>query len=87
MRSMNRLSRPSMNATALRASLPSGSSRLIYEGVYKHLVIVAAPGFLGALREVMDRHVAHVVRAEVAKNVVKVEGPEALRSYLPDFIY
>jgi protein required for attachment to host cells len=58
-----------------------------YQGVFKHLVIVASPGFLGALRDVMDRHVAHVVRAEVAKNVVKVEGPEALRAYLPDFIY
>lgn len=58
-----------------------------HEGVYKHLVIVAAPSFLGALREVMDRAVAHTVRVEVAKNVVKIEDPEALRSYLPDFIY
>ncbi|MBS0001658.1 MAG: host attachment protein [Thioalkalivibrio sp.] len=58
-----------------------------HEGVFKHLVIVASPPFLGALRDVLDRSVAQVVRAEVAKNVVKVEDPAALRSHLPDFIY
>jgi protein required for attachment to host cells len=58
-----------------------------HEGVFKHLVIVASPSFLGALREVMDRQVAQSVRAEVAKNVVKIEDPEGLRSYLPDFLY
>ncbi|WP_043739460.1 host attachment protein [Thioalkalivibrio nitratireducens] len=58
-----------------------------HQGVFKHLVIVASPSFLGALRDVMDRNVAHAVRAEVAKNVVKVEDPGTLRSYLPDFLY
>ncbi len=58
-----------------------------HEGTFKHLVIVASPSFLGALREFMGRQVAQCVRAEVAKNVVKVEDPEALRSYLPDFLY
>lgn len=58
-----------------------------HEGVFKHLVIVAAPSFLGSLREVLDRQVAQSVRAEVAKNVVKVEDVALLRSHLPDFIY
>jgi protein required for attachment to host cells len=58
-----------------------------HEGVYKHLVIVASPSFLGVLREVLDRHVAQAVRAEVAKNVVKVDDLAVLRSHLPDFIY
>ncbi|MFO8152269.1 host attachment protein [Thioalkalivibrio sp.] len=58
-----------------------------HEGVFKHLVIVASPSFLGALRDLLDRSVAQTVRAEVAKNVVKVEDPAVLRSHLPDFIY
>jgi protein required for attachment to host cells len=58
-----------------------------HQGLFKHLVIVAAPTFLGALREAMDRPLAQTVRAEVAKNVVKIEDPEGLRAYLPDFIY
>ncbi|TVP89024.1 MAG: host attachment protein [Thioalkalivibrio sp.] len=58
-----------------------------HEGVFKHLVIVASPSFLGALRDVLDRNVAQVVRAEVSKNVVKVEDLAVLRSHLPDFIY
>ncbi len=58
-----------------------------HEGTFKHLVIVASPSFLGALREFMGRQVAQSVRAEVAKNVVKIEDPETLRSYLPDFLY
>jgi protein required for attachment to host cells len=58
-----------------------------HQGVFKHLAIIASPSFLGVLREVLDRQVAHMIRAEVAKNVVKVESPEALRAYLPDFLY
>ncbi len=58
-----------------------------HQGSFKHLVVVAAPAFLGALRDAMDRPLAQTVRAEVAKNVVKIEDPEKLRAYLPDFIY
>jgi protein required for attachment to host cells len=58
-----------------------------HEGVYKHLVIVASPSFLGALRDVLDRSVSQAVRAEVAKNIVKIEDLSVLRSHLPDFIY
>jgi len=58
-----------------------------HEGIYKHLVIVAAPSFLGALRETLDSGVAKAISVEVAKNVTKVERPEALRPHLPDFLY
>ena len=58
-----------------------------YQGTFKHLVLVAAPSFLGALRDVLDRQVQQVVCAEVAKNVVKVDDPGTLRGYLPDFLY
>lgn len=57
------------------------------EGAYKHLVIVAAPSFLGALRETLDPGVSKAVSVEVSKNVTKVERPEALRPHLPDFLY
>jgi protein required for attachment to host cells len=57
------------------------------QGAFKHLALVASPSFLGVLREVLDRHVAQVICVEVAKNVVKVESPEALRPFLPDFLY
>ncbi len=58
-----------------------------HEGTFKHLVIVAAPSFLGALREVLDHHVAQTVTAEIPKNITKVDDPSALRSHLPDFLY
>ena len=58
-----------------------------HAGSFQHLVIVAAPSFLGALRELLDRQVAQTVTAEVAKNVTKVEKPADLRKHLPDFLY
>ncbi|WP_018934683.1 host attachment protein [Thioalkalivibrio sp. ALJ24] len=58
-----------------------------HAGSFQHLVIVAAPSFLGALRDTLDRQVAQTVTAEVSKNVAKVEKPADLRKHLPDFLY
>ncbi|WP_017926736.1 host attachment protein [Thioalkalivibrio sp. HL-Eb18] len=56
-------------------------------GSYQRLVILAAPQFLGALRELLDPQVAQIVTAQIAKNVSKIQDPAALRSHLPDFLY
>jgi protein required for attachment to host cells len=58
-----------------------------HEGRFQHLVIVAAPALLGALRDEIDPVVARCVSHEIAKNVVKVEDLVALRGHLPDYLY
>lgn len=58
-----------------------------HEGLFKHLVIVAAPTFLGALRDTLDATVAQRITAEVSKNVTKSTDATSLRSHLPDFLY
>ena len=58
-----------------------------HQGRFQHLVIVAAPALLGALREQLDPVVARCVSGEIAKNVVKTEDLAALRAHLPDFLY
>ncbi|WP_019626291.1 host attachment protein [Thioalkalivibrio sp. ALJT] len=58
-----------------------------HAGSFKHLVIVAAPTFLGALRDALDPTVAQSVTAEVAKNVTKSVDASTLRKHLPDFLY
>lgn len=57
------------------------------EGAYKRLVIIAAPTFLGVLRDLLDRNVAQAVCLELAKNIVKIDEPASLRAHLPDFLY
>lgn len=70
-------------AQALAERLRTGRNA----GHYDHLVIVAAPAFLGALREQLDPGVARVVSAEVAKNITREDDPARLRAHLPDFLY
>ncbi len=52
---------------------------------FDKLYIVAAPAFLGELRDCMDAHVKSLVAGEVAKDVVK-QSPEEIREKLPDFL-
>ena len=52
---------------------------------FEKLYILAAPAFLGELRECMDDNVKSLVAGEVAKDVVK-QTPEEIRSKLPDFL-
>ncbi|WP_018862144.1 MULTISPECIES: host attachment protein [unclassified Thioalkalivibrio] len=58
-----------------------------HKGTYQRLVILAAPQFLGALRDLLDPQVSQIVTAQIAKNVAKIQDPAALRNHLPDFLY
>lgn len=55
------------------------------EKSYDKLYILAAPAFLGELRDCLDHHVRSLVAGEVAKDVVK-QNPEEIRKKLPDFL-
>lgn len=57
------------------------------QNAYQHLVLIAAPHFLGQLRERLDPNVARRVCFESAKNIVKIEEPDLLRQHLPDFLF
>ena len=50
---------------------------------YERLLLVAAPAFLGQLRESMHAPLAKTVSASVAKNVVTL-SPGEIRQHLPD---
>jgi protein required for attachment to host cells len=52
---------------------------------FDKLYIVAAPAFLGELRDCLDDQVKSRVAGEVAKDVVK-QSPEEIRQKLPDFL-
>lgn len=43
---------------------------------YQHLALVAAPRFLGLLRDSLDKHTRQLVTAEVAKNVSGLAAPD-----------
>lgn len=43
---------------------------------FQHLALVAAPRFLGLLRDSLDKHTRQLVTAEVAKNVAALARPE-----------
>ncbi|MBT8115325.1 MAG: host attachment protein [Arenicella sp.] len=49
---------------------------------YGHLVLVAAPRFLGLLRDALDEGVKKHVRLELAKDLTKLNATE-LRDHLP----
>lgn len=53
---------------------------------FVHLVLVAAPEFLGLLRGKLDTGVRDRVTVEVAKNLVK-HSPEEIRRALPERLY
>ncbi len=52
---------------------------------FEKLYILAAPAFLGILRECLDDNVKSRIAGEIAKDVAK-QTPEAIRSRLPDFL-
>lgn len=49
---------------------------------YDHLVLVAAPQFLGALHGVMDKELRKLVVAEVRRNLTTLP-PDKIRDHLP----
>jgi len=53
---------------------------------FSHLVLVAAPEFLGLLRGKLDAQVRERVQLEVAKNLVKHAADE-IRRALPERLY
>ena len=55
------------------------------DGRYEKLYILAAPGFLGILRECLDGNVKSRIAGEVAKDVAR-QSPEEIRKKLPDFL-
>ncbi|HHH13095.1 MAG TPA: host attachment protein [Thiolapillus brandeum] len=55
------------------------------EKSFDKLYILAAPAFLGELRECLDDNVKSLVAGEVPKDVVK-QTPEEIRDKLPDFL-
>ncbi|WP_294945366.1 host attachment protein [Sulfurivirga sp.] len=61
----------------------------LYQAFHAHkfeqLIIVAAPRFLGHLRNALDKNVARVVSLEVAKDLVN-EKPEEIRKHLPEYL-
>lgn len=67
-------------AKKLAANLES----LITHKQVDQLMIVAAPGFLGVLRELLPRSVASVVTFELDKNLTH-HKPDEIRTHLPYF--
>ncbi|HEX5655809.1 MAG TPA: host attachment protein [Polyangiales bacterium] len=64
-------------------------SRLLERGrnehAYDDVVLVAEPGFLGMLREALDAPTASLVRAEIPKNLSKMDM-QALTPYLAETV-
>lgn len=56
------------------------------EGRFDALMLVAAPAFLGSLRDHLDGQVRDRILLEVAKNLVHLDAA-AVRAYLPDRLY
>lgn len=54
-------------------------------GEYEQLVVVAAPKFLGHLREAMSPAVRNLVRLEIDKNLVG-QNPQDIRKHLPEYL-
>ncbi len=57
----------------------------VQEKAFGKLYIVAAPAFLGVLRECLDGNVKAKVAAEIPKDVVKEEA-EDIRKKLPEYL-
>ncbi|WP_456405053.1 host attachment protein [Thiolapillus sp.] len=55
------------------------------QGEYEKLYILAAPAFLGILRECLDENVKSRIAGEIPKDVAK-EAAEEIRDKLPDFL-
>ncbi|WP_456380636.1 host attachment protein [Thiolapillus sp.] len=59
--------------------------RALLQNRFEKLYIVAAPTFLGMLRESLDDNVKSRITGEIAKDVSK-QAPEDIRDKLPDFL-
>lgn len=66
-------------ARQLAETLEKGRAR----GDYKRLYLVAAPHFLGSLRDALDSGTRGCVQQEIAKDVAH-EPPERIRKHLPE---
>lgn len=55
------------------------------QGSFSKLYIIAAPAFLGLLREGMAAPLRHLVAGEVSKNLAS-HGIDEIREHLPDFL-
>jgi protein required for attachment to host cells len=51
-------------------------SRLFAAGRFHHVVLIAAPEFLGLLRKVLDANLASIVRLEIDKDYTHMTAPE-----------
>lgn len=69
-------------ALALARFLQKGRS----DGRFDTLALIAAPAFLGVLRERLDSPTRDRVTLEVDKNLVHLD-PAAIRAYLPERLY
>ena len=55
------------------------------QGSFNKLYIIAAPAFLGLLRDGMTTPLRHLVAGEVSKNLAS-HGIDQIREHLPDFL-
>ncbi|WP_457676494.1 host attachment protein [Thiolapillus sp.] len=55
------------------------------EGRFEKLYVLAAPAFLGILRECQDDNLKSRVAGEIPKDVAR-QSPEEIRAKLPDFL-
>lgn len=58
-----------------------------HEQRFAHLLVAAAPHFLGLLRQRMSKVLHESISAEISKDICHLEKPEQIRSHLPDFLY
>ncbi len=54
---------------------------------FHHLVVAAAPHFLGLLRAGLSGGLKKTVSVELDKDLCHLERPEQIREHLPDFLY
>lgn len=57
----------------------------VMQNQFEKLYILAAPAFLGILRDYLDENVKSRIAGETSKDVAK-QTPEAIRDKLPDFL-
>ncbi|MFP4648391.1 MAG: host attachment protein [Halorhodospira sp.] len=57
------------------------------QGRFEHLVLAAAPHFLGQIRHYLDNSLRGAVSYEIDKDLCHMERPEQIRKHLPDFLY
>ncbi len=57
------------------------------QGRFDHLVVAAAPHFLGQLRHRMGGSLKAAITHEVDKDLCRLERPDQVRKHLPDFLY